>query len=72
MLKHKVNPSLWNSSALKTEAFVCVSLPQCNRAQVCQAAAAATYVLLAHDVIEGQLRAPRRLVEGGAAGPAVG
>lgn len=43
------------------------------RAQVYQAAAAAaTYVLLAHDVIEGQLGAPRRLVEGGTAGPAVG
>lgn len=42
---------------------MCVSLPQCNRAQVCQAvaaaaAAAATYVLLAHDVIKGQLGAP--------------
>lgn len=31
-----------------------------------------TYVLLPHDVVEGELRAPRGLVEGGAAGPAVG
>lgn len=31
-----------------------------------------TYVLLPHDVVEGKLGAPGRLVEGGAAGPAVG
>lgn len=31
-----------------------------------------TYVLLPHNVVEGKLWAPGRLVEGGAAGPAVG
>lgn len=41
-------------------------------ARVSSSDMADTYILLAHDVVEGKLGAPRRLVEGGTAGTAVG